>query len=179
MYRGALACAAKAAAADDALALLRDMGKDNATLPGLVEYNSVLQACANAGSWATANTLLDEIEADASLSVTEDDKATLDLAREVYAHSDDVMETSRLVFGNAPIVNYRTGRKVLRKKLIGRKLMAWYPTGDKGIAKMHKELGLDPYRTAEQERRALKLDKLKRRGKGPPKKGEGKRSGRR
>ena len=31
----------------------------------------------------------------------------------------------------------------------------------------------------EQERRALKLDKLKRRGKGPPKKGEGKRSGRR
>jgi len=61
-----------------------------------------------------------------------------------------------------------SGRKILRAPLIGERLAAYYP---KSMA------ALDPLFTAPREtRRRVKLERLKRRGKGPPKKGEGKRA---
>ncbi|GAB2282669.1 hypothetical protein Dimus_017206 [Dionaea muscipula] len=65
----------------------------------------------------------------------------------------------------------RSPHKLLRKKLIGDKLAQWYPYDIKQD---------DPLVMArlEQERLA-KLEMLKRRGKGPPKKGQGKRASKR
>ncbi|KAM7268042.1 hypothetical protein ACFE04_010208 [Oxalis oulophora] len=61
----------------------------------------------------------------------------------------------------------RTAHKILRKKLIGEKVAAWYP---------HDIKEDDPMLMArEQQERLSKLEMLKRRGKGPPKKGQGKR----
>lgn len=62
----------------------------------------------------------------------------------------------------------RSGRKVLRRGLIGQRLVEYYP----------KDLSAaDPFMLSlKAEKAKLKLDRLKRRGKGPPKKGSGKRS---
>ncbi|KAE8718717.1 MATE efflux family protein [Hibiscus syriacus] len=61
-----------------------------------------------------------------------------------------------------------SAHKILRKKLIGDKVAEWYPYDIKND---------DPrvMDRAEEERR-LKLEMLKRRGKGPPKKGQGRRA---
>jgi len=64
--------------------------------------------------------------------------------------------------------NAPTGRKLLKKALVGPRLTSWYP---EGIRKMDM-LFEDP----EDKRRKVKLERMKRRGKGPPKKGEGKRA---
>ncbi|KAK9845861.1 hypothetical protein WJX81_004503 [Elliptochloris bilobata] len=62
----------------------------------------------------------------------------------------------------------RSGRKVLRKKLIGDKVESYYPEP------IHK---VDPmFEDPLVQRRLDKLDRLHRRGKGPPKKGQGKRA---
>ncbi|XP_022890333.1 uncharacterized protein LOC111405606 [Olea europaea var. sylvestris] len=62
----------------------------------------------------------------------------------------------------------RSPHKILRKKLIGEKVASWYPYDIK------KD---DPLVMARQEQERLnKLEMLKRRGKGPPKKGQGKRA---
>ncbi|XP_057465964.1 uncharacterized protein LOC130755561 isoform X2 [Actinidia eriantha] len=61
--------------------------------------------------------------------------------------------------------------KILRKKLIGDKVIQWYPYDIK------KD---DPLVMAQQEQERLtKLEMLKRRGKGPPKKGQAKRAAKR
>ncbi|XP_047334887.1 uncharacterized protein LOC124938490 [Impatiens glandulifera] len=58
--------------------------------------------------------------------------------------------------------------KILRKKLFGEKIAQWYP---------HDIRTDDPlYMAQQQQERLSKLEMLKRRGKGPPKKGQGKRS---
>ena len=64
--------------------------------------------------------------------------------------------------------NAPTGRKLLKKALVGPRLTSWYP---EGIRKMDM-LFEDP----DDKRRKVKLERMKRRGKGPPKKGEGKRA---
>lgn len=65
----------------------------------------------------------------------------------------------------------RSPHKILRKKLIGEKVAAWYPYYIK------KD---DPLVMAREEQEHLsKLEMLKRRGKGPPKKGQGKRAAKR
>lgn len=65
----------------------------------------------------------------------------------------------------------RSPHKILRKKLIGDKVAGWYPYDIK------KD---DPLVMARQEQERLsKLEMLKRRGKGPPKKGQGKRAAKR
>ena len=64
--------------------------------------------------------------------------------------------------------NAPTGRKLLKKALVGPRLTSWYP---EGIRKMDM-LFEDP----DDKRREVKLERMKRRGKGPPKKGEGKRA---
>ncbi|GAB4829473.1 hypothetical protein Ancab_019146 [Ancistrocladus abbreviatus] len=65
----------------------------------------------------------------------------------------------------------RSPHKVLRKKLIGEKVAQWYP---------HDIKRDDPLVMARLEQERLsKLEMLKRRGKGPPKKGQGKRAAKR
>lgn len=81
-------------------------------------------------------------------------------------------ETSRKCFGNLPIVNYRTGFKFLSRKPIGPMVANYYvPDTTRAL----KSLAPD-YTTELEERRADQLDRLKRRGKGPPKKGQGRRT---
>ncbi|CAM8983385.1 unnamed protein product [Rhodiola kirilowii] len=65
----------------------------------------------------------------------------------------------------------RSPHKILRKKLFGEKIAAWYPYDpkydDPAVIKR------------EESERLSKLEMLKRRGKGPPKKGQGKRASKR
>ncbi|KAJ3669653.1 hypothetical protein LUZ60_011603 [Juncus effusus] len=80
-----------------------------------------------------------------------------------------VNEARAAIFGH--VVN-PTGRrsvhKILRKKLIGDKVAQWYPYDIKND---------DPLVLArEEQERMSKLEMLKRRGKGPPKKGQGRRA---
>ncbi|XP_030474762.2 uncharacterized protein LOC115692140 [Syzygium oleosum] len=80
-----------------------------------------------------------------------------------------VTEARERIFGH--ILNptaQRSPHKLLRKKLIGEKVAQWYPYDIK------KD---DPLVMARQEQERLsKLEMLKRRGKGPPKKGQGRRA---
>ena len=64
--------------------------------------------------------------------------------------------------------NAPTGRKLLKKSLVGPTLTSWYPEKIQRLDALFE----DP----EDKRRKVKLERMKRRGKGPPKKGEGKRS---
>ncbi|XP_057776548.1 uncharacterized protein LOC130995321 [Salvia miltiorrhiza] len=80
-----------------------------------------------------------------------------------------VTEARARIFGH--ILNptgQRSPHKVLRKKLIGDKVAAWYPydinRDDPSV--MH----------AQEQVRLNRLEMLKRRQKGPPKKGQGKRA---
>ncbi|CAK9166375.1 unnamed protein product [Ilex paraguariensis] len=83
-----------------------------------------------------------------------------------------VTEARANIFGH--VLNptgQRSSHKILRKKLIGQKVAEWYPYDIK------KD---DPLVMARQEQERLnKLEMLKRRGKGPPKKGQGKRAAKR
>jgi len=80
-----------------------------------------------------------------------------------------VSEARARIFGH--VLNptgERSPHKILRKKLIGEKVAQWYPYD------INKD---DPLLMArKEEERVNKLLMLKRRGKGPPKKGQGKRS---
>ena len=83
-----------------------------------------------------------------------------------------IQEASRKVFGNLPIVPYRTGFKLLRQKPISPMAMNYYlPDYTSKI----KAVAPD-YMTEMEERRTDALARLKRRGKGPAKKGQGKRA---
>ncbi|KAA8550405.1 hypothetical protein F0562_002089 [Nyssa sinensis] len=83
-----------------------------------------------------------------------------------------VTEARARIFGH--VLNptgKRSPHKILRKKLIGEKVASWYPYDIK------KD---DPVVMARQEQERLsKLEMLKRRGKGPPKKGQGRRAAKR
>eukprot|EP01038_Epipyxis_sp_PR26KG_P014904 gene14904-20045_t len=82
-------------------------------------------------------------------------------------------ETARNCFGNLPIVPYRTGNKILRQKLMGPLVMKHYLP--QGIDRAARKIAPD-YKSPLEQRRFDKADRLKRRGKGPPKKGQGKRA---
>ncbi|XP_052195132.1 uncharacterized protein LOC127803134 [Diospyros lotus] len=83
-----------------------------------------------------------------------------------------VTEARARIFGH--VLNptgQRSPHKILRKKLIGEKVAQWYPYD------INED---DPLVMARQEQERLsKLEMLKRRGKGPPKKGQGKRASKR
>lgn len=83
-----------------------------------------------------------------------------------------VDETARKVFGNLPIVNYRTGFKLLKRKPIG-DLVAKHYLPDPN--RMFRRVS-DNFDTEREEHRQDHLDRLRFRGKGPPKKGHGKRA---
>ncbi|XVF12256.1 hypothetical protein REPUB_Repub08aG0100000 [Reevesia pubescens] len=83
-----------------------------------------------------------------------------------------VTEARARIFGHIPnSTGQRSAHKILRKKLIGDKVAEWYPYDIKND---------DPLVMARQEEERLsKLEMLKRRGKGPPKKGQGRRAAKR
>ncbi|OWM85722.1 hypothetical protein CDL15_Pgr029145 [Punica granatum] len=85
------------------------------------------------------------------------------------AVSRGVTEARARIFGHMlNPTGQRSPHKILRKKLIGEKVAQWYPYD------INKD---DPLVMARQEQERLsKLEMLKRRGKGPPKKGQGKRA---
>jgi small subunit ribosomal protein S33 len=81
-------------------------------------------------------------------------------------------ESARKCFGNLPIENYRTGFKYLRRKPLGPLMTSHYLPD---TTRIFRDV-TDDFNTEEEERREEKLARLKRRGKGPPKKGHGKRA---
>mmetsp|Transcript_40020 Transcript_40020/g.78205 ORF Transcript_40020/g.78205 Transcript_40020/m.78205 type:complete len:153 (-) Transcript_40020:47-505(-) len=99
-------------------------------------------------------------------------------------------ELAREIFGQAPInspsaiegtytVNNlsrktfnRTGNKAIGKELVGYKIARYYPQSIVRSAR----LTLSDYASPLQQRRLDKLTDLRRKGKGPPKKGAGKRA---
>ncbi len=83
-----------------------------------------------------------------------------------------IAETSRQVFGNLPIVPYRTGFSYLKQKPTG-KLAASYYLPD--LTRSFKKLVPD-YVPDLMQRRMDQIDRMKRRGKSIPKKGHGKRA---
>jgi len=83
-----------------------------------------------------------------------------------------LLETSRIIFGNLPYSTVRTGNKVLRKKLVG---PLFSRDNDRPFEDVMRTEFPD-FLTPKEDRRKQKLAYLRRRGKGPPKKGMGKRA---
>jgi small subunit ribosomal protein S33 len=82
---------------------------------------------------------------------------------------ESIEEIRSRIFGTHIGNGLRSGRKILRAPLLGEKLAAYYP---EDIVKA------DPLMISiKAEKAKLKLDRLRRRGKAPPKKGAGKRAG--
>lgn len=83
-----------------------------------------------------------------------------------------IKEASRKVFDQLPIVPFRTGHKYLRSKPMGPLAVNYYlPDTERPFRNT-----LNGFATEEEERRKETLYRLKRRGKGPAKKGQGKRA---
>lgn len=88
--------------------------------------------------------------------------STLTRAQKVAAAASRIFGTH---IGNG----LQSGRKILRKNLAGPAVMAWYERPLNGA--------IDPfYEDPKEEERLMKLERLRRRGKTTPKKGEGKRA---
>ncbi|KAL3679900.1 hypothetical protein R1sor_022856 [Riccia sorocarpa] len=81
--------------------------------------------------------------------------------------SSSVVKAAARIFGNVIGNGLQSGRKVLSQKVTGQKIVEWYPTPVQKLDPCFEDPG--------EKRRVLKLERLKRRGKGPPKKGHGKR----
>eukprot|EP00979_Chaetoceros_neogracilis_P013534 scaffold3891_cov290-Chaetoceros_neogracile.AAC.4 len=82
-----------------------------------------------------------------------------------------ISKLTQEIFGQLPNKGIRTGASVLKKRWTGILDARYYPESITKIARKTQP----GYLTAQEERRQLKLDTLRRRGKGPPKKGSGKR----
>ena len=83
-----------------------------------------------------------------------------------------IKESADRIFGNRPIVPYRTGYKHLLQKPTGPTAVNYYI---KDSVKAFKKASPD-FQTEEEERRKEALVRMRRKGKGPPKKGQGKRA---
>ena len=89
-------------------------------------------------------------------------------AEETDQAEESIEEIRSRIFGTHIGNGLRSGRKVLRAPLLGEKLAAYYP---------EDILKSDPLMISiKAEKAKLKLDRLRRRGKAPPKKGAGKRA---
>ena len=83
-----------------------------------------------------------------------------------------VDESARKCFGNLPVETYRTGFKYLKRKPMGPLAdMHYLPDSTRGFRNIMKD-----FNTEEEESQFERLDRLRRNGKGPPKKGHGKRA---
>ena len=87
-------------------------------------------------------------------------------------NADKLAAARERVFGLFPGAPAHTGRAYLTRRLVGPVLAAYYPMP---LSDLNDDLYTDP----RDARKAAKLQRLKRRGKGPPKKGQGKRAQRR
>ena len=95
-------------------------------------------------------------------------------------------ETAARIFGNVLGTGARSGRKLLQQPLIGERVASYYPPSIKAsdplfedpVEKRLVRVLLAPALslTLLGRRRKVKLERLKRRGKAPPKKGQGKRA---
>lgn len=83
-----------------------------------------------------------------------------------------IHEAARKCFGQRPVVPYRTGFKILERKPVGPIVAEYY---DPEFAPIFRKFAPE-YKTEIEERRFEKLIKLRAKNKGPPKKGQGKRS---
>lgn len=83
-----------------------------------------------------------------------------------------IQESARKIFGNMPVTNVRTGFKLLKRKPYGPMAVHYYPPDSE---RPFRDL-LDDFSTEKEDRRVEALYRLKRRGKGPAKKGHGKRA---
>lgn len=83
-----------------------------------------------------------------------------------------VDETARKIFGNLPVETFRTGFKYLKRKPLGDIIAKHYIEDN---TKMLRKFTQN-FETDLEERRREKLDRLKFRGKSPPKKGHGTRA---
>eukprot|EP00578_Thalassiosira_sp_NH16_P012149 CAMPEP_0181116134 /NCGR_PEP_ID=MMETSP1071-20121207/21790_1 /TAXON_ID=35127 /ORGANISM="Thalassiosira sp., Strain NH16" /LENGTH=97 /DNA_ID=CAMNT_0023200361 /DNA_START=30 /DNA_END=323 /DNA_ORIENTATION=- len=94
------------------------------------------------------------------------------------SRASKIAAVAREIFGTLPNRGVRTGMQFLKKPLTGAYHARWYMEPIEPCArKTQRYCPLVPQYTSElQERRNLKLRILRSRGKGPPKKGSGKRS---
>mmetsp|Transcript_24523 Transcript_24523/g.23579 ORF Transcript_24523/g.23579 Transcript_24523/m.23579 type:complete len:92 (-) Transcript_24523:308-583(-) len=83
-----------------------------------------------------------------------------------------IAAVQRQIFGTLPNKNVRTGNQVLKKRFTGPMLERYYLEPIEPSARFT----MPEYTSEIQQRRLDKLETLRRRGKGPPKKGSGKRS---
>ncbi|KAL6777770.1 MRPS33 [Auxenochlorella protothecoides x Auxenochlorella symbiontica] len=96
---------------------------------------------------------------------------TRGFAAQASYSDEEIREIEARIFGSHIGNGLPSGRKILKQKLVGEKLASYYP---------ENVLRADPYMlNIQAERAKLKLDRLRRRGKAPPKKGAGKRSSKR
>lgn len=119
--------------------------------------------CVQQKSLETPNEVQSELQ---STSAVPDEAAQ---ARTLQLKSID--EARARIFGHVIGNGERSAHKVLRRKLIGDKIVSWYPTPIQNQDPMFEDPNI--------KRRQLKNERLKRRGKGPPKKGHGKRAAKR
>ncbi|KAJ8605160.1 hypothetical protein CTAYLR_000347 [Chrysophaeum taylorii] len=93
-----------------------------------------------------------------------------------FASSARLDELGRAIFGTLPPSRVRTGNKLFRKRLKGPLFADYYFDVSGGdVHKIGREV-IQGWLSDKQERRVEKLETLRRRGKGPPKKGQGKRA---
>mmetsp|Transcript_6375 Transcript_6375/g.7809 ORF Transcript_6375/g.7809 Transcript_6375/m.7809 type:complete len:101 (+) Transcript_6375:210-512(+) len=89
----------------------------------------------------------------------------------VQVSKQAIAAIQRDVFGQLPVDTKRTGHQFLKKAHQGEMIARYYPEPiEPGARKTSPG-----YKTELEVRRADKLSQLRRRGKGPPKKGAGKR----
>ncbi len=81
---------------------------------------------------------------------------------------------ARNVFGHNPVTLSRQGNKLFKTKPLGPLVTNHYI--DTKVSEGFFRLMSPSFRTEQQDRRALKMLRLRRRGKGAPKKGQGKRT---
>ncbi|GMH53485.1 hypothetical protein TrLO_g188 [Triparma laevis f. longispina] len=82
-------------------------------------------------------------------------------------------QVSCRIFGNNPNpTNLRSGAKILQRKMKGEMLARYYPEPIEPYIRKQ----FPGYMTDVEERRQKKLETMRRRGKGPPPKGQGKRA---
>lgn len=81
-----------------------------------------------------------------------------------------VPEATARIFGHVIGNGERSGHKILRRKIIGGKVLEWYP---------NSVCGAYPGFTPGEEERLDRLERMRRQGKAPPKKGQGKRAAKR
>jgi hypothetical protein len=106
--------------------------------------------------------------------ITRKEEKVMAMSRRFSARTLAVIdESARLVFGNRPVLPYRTGFSVFKRLPYGPIAANYYVPN---MAPQFRKFGASDFKTDLEERREEKLMRLRAKNKGPPKKGEGKRA---